>query len=287
MLGGLTPPFHWRSACIFATILAVLALSKVPLAYGDNYIDKHTLQTSIGIGAMDFDYREFNAGKRLNREHGSLFSLAASANKTWGEHFVETHVAWFTNAVDYDGQTQNGATVNTTTEQNIVNGTALYGRYLQLSRSFHHAVVTGLGYRYWQRDILSTSTAQGVLEHYTWWYGQLGWRGVYQSTARIRWLAEAKLVRPFAAEINIDFRNGFDTTALKLRAENAMQLQLTLQFKLAKRWQLNVKGYYIAWDFGRSQEGTLRRNGVAIGTVFEPASETRSTGLTISSAYTF
>ncbi len=236
---------------------------------------------------MDFDYREFNDGKRLNREHGNLFGLTASAHKVWGKHFVEAKIAWFANAVDYRGQTQNGLPVTTTTDQNIANSSALYGRYFQLPRNFQHALVAGLGYRYWRRNIRSTSTANGVLEHYTWWYGQAGWQGVYQPTARSSWLAEVKFLRPFAAKIDIDFGNDFDTTSLKLGAKNGVQLKLAFQFKPTETWRVNIEGVYTAWNIGRSREATLRRNGAAIGKVFEPASETRSASLRISGSYSF
>ncbi len=264
-----------------------MILLHTPPAYSDDVTSRHTLQIALGTGAMDFNYREFNAGKRLNREHGTLYGLSASARKTWGKQFVETDIGWFSNAVDYAGQTQNGAPVNTTTDENIVNGAALYGRRFKLAGNFQHALVAGLGYRYWQRDIRSIGRTEGVLEHYTWWYGQLGWRGIYQPTARSRWLAEIGLLRPFAAAINIEFRNDFDNTSLELGAENGVQLKLAYQFRLAEHWRLNVEGVYSAWNIGRSSEGTLRRNGAAIGKVFEPASETRSAGVTISSAYAF
>ncbi|MGI9286115.1 MAG: hypothetical protein ACR2P1_12060 [Pseudomonadales bacterium] len=294
-LGGIKPPFvrrHGKIRARFAkskiiTALFTLALLQASPSYGGDLETSNILQTSIGIGAMDFDYQEFNDSERLNREQGNLFGLTAAIQGHWGKNFVEADVAWFANDVDYDGQTQNGVPVNTTTDQVVVNSAALFGRYFQKHNKFQHALVVGLGYRYWQRDINSTRTALGVLETYTWWYGQLGWRGVYQPTSRSSWLAETKLVRPFAAEIEIDFRNDFDNTSLGLGEENGLQLNLTYQFKLAKNWRLDVEGFYTAWDIGRSREATLRQNGVAIGKVFEPESETRSAGLRVSGWYAF
>lgn len=293
-LGGITPPFACRRyrRRTFATLTVANVLLALVLLYasptsGGDLANNQTLRTSIGFGAMDFDYRESNDGERLNREHGSLFGVTATAHKGWGKSFLEADIAWFANEVDYDGQTQNGAPVNTTTDEIIANGAVLYGRYFQSRKTFQHAVVAGLGYRYWQRDINSTRAALGVLENYTWWYGQLGWRGVYQFTARSSWLAEAKLLRPFAAEIDINFRNDFDDASLALGEENGLQLNLTYQLRLAKNWRLDVAGFYTAWDIGRSREATLRRNGVAIGRVFEPESETRSLGLRISGTYAF
>ncbi|MGI9295053.1 MAG: hypothetical protein ACR2PS_13820 [Pseudomonadales bacterium] len=269
------------------TGLLFLTLLQATPSYSDEPVNYKQLHTSIGFGAMDFDYQEFSDGERLNREQGMLFGLTAAARKSWGKNFAEADIAYFANGVDYDGQTQNGVPVNTDTDEVIVNSAALYGRYFQLQKKFQHALVAGLGYRYWQRDINSTRTALGVLETYTWWYAQLGWRSVYHSTARSTWLAEAKLVRPFDAEIDIDFHNAFEDTSLALGEETGLQLNLTYQLRLAKNWQLDVTGFYSAWDIGRSREGTLRQNGVAIGKVFEPESETRSAGLKISGSYAF
>lgn len=294
-LGGKKPPFLRRrgenralsATSTTITTLFALAFLQASPSHSSDLDTSKTWHTSIGIGAMDFDYKEFDDGERLNREQGILFGLHAAAHKEWGRNFAEADIAWFANDVDYDGQTQNGVPVNTTTDQVVIDSAALYGRYFQKHKIFQHALVVGLGYRYWQRDINSTRTALGVLENYTWWYGQLGWRGIYQPTTRSSWLAEVKLLRPFAAEIDIDFRNEFDDTSLGLGEKNGLQLNLRYQFRLAKNWRLDVEGFYTAWDIGRSRQATLRQNGVAIGKVFEPESETRGAGLRISGSYAF
>lgn len=292
--GGATPPFaglrgtrHERLINSPFAIILTLALLLAAPAHGAELADQQELRISIGFGAMDFDYQEFDAGERLNHEHGTLFGLFAGAHKRWGKHFVEANTAYFANDVDYDGQTQNGTPVDTDTDQKILESSALYGHYLQTWKNVRHALLAGLGYRYWQRDINSTRTALGVVEIYTWWYGQLGWRGIYQPTARSTWGAEFKLVRPFNAEIDIDFLNALDDTSLALGEETGLRLNLTYQLRLANNWRLEVAGFYSAWDVGRSRAGTLRQNGVAVGTIFEPESETRSAGFRVSGSYTF
>lgn len=94
-------------------------------------------------------------------------------------------------------------------------------------------------------------------------------------------------MRSLAAEIDIDFFNVLEDTSLALRENTSLQLNLTYQLRLAKSFQLNVARFYSAWDTGRSREATLRQNGTAIGTVFEPESETRSAGFRISGSHAF
>ena len=274
------------NAVITATLFMLLALSAAP-GHANELNGRQQAHAAIGFNVMDFDYREFNDGERLNHEHGTLFGLSASAGKRWQRYFIEADISWLANSVDYDGQTQNGAPVSTDTEESIVSGAALYGRYFQVQEKLQLALIAGAGYRHWQRDINSTRSAQGVDETYTWWYGQLGVRGVYQSAVRHNWLAEVKLIRPFAAEIDIDFGNEIDNAALTLGEKTSVQLNLAYQFRLTNNWRLDVAGSYTAWDIGRSREGTLRRNGTAIGKVFEPESETRNVGLRVSGAYVF
>ncbi len=181
-MGGLTPPFACRrresrarsvTVAITTSFAAIVCIQTLP-AYSDERAGNHTLQTSIGIGSIDFDYREFNDGKRLNREHGNLFGLTASAKIIRRKHFFAADIAWFANAVDYHGETQNG-----------------------------------------------------------------------------------------------------------------VQLKLDYQLRLATSWRINIEGVYTAWTIGRSREATLRRNGAAIGKLLEPASETRSAGLTVNATYAF
>lgn len=265
----------------------MLTLLQAESGYSGEATTSQPLRTSIGFGAMDFDYQEFSDGERLNHEQGTLFGLTAAAHKDWGKNFVEADIAYFANDVQYDGQTQNGTPVETNTDEIIVESAALYGRYFQPRKKFHHALLAGLGYRYWQRDINSTRTALGVVETYTWWYAQLGWRGIYQASTRGTWLAGVKLVQPIRAEIDIDFINALDDTTLPLGEETGLQLDLTYQLRLAKNWRLDVAAFYSAWDIGRSREATLRQNGAAVGTVFEPESETRSVGMKISGSYAF
>lgn len=271
---------------IAATLFTLLLLQAAP-SLGAESSAKQTMHTSIGFTVMDFDYREFNDGKRLNHERGTLFGLSASVGKRWRKHFIEGDINWLANNVNYDGQTQNGAAVSTTTDEVITSGAALFGRYFQVRENVQLALVAGPGYRHWQRDINSTRSAQGLDETYTWWYGQLGLRGVYQSAERRTWLADVKLIRPFAAEIDIDFRNEIDNVSLTLGEQTSLQLNLSYQMKLTKNWLLDVTGFYTAWDIGRSREASLRRNGTAIGKVFEPASETRSAGFRVSASYAF
>jgi len=228
---------------------------------------------------MDFDYKEYDNGERLDHEHGTLYGLAGGVQAGREALLLEGEFSWFGNDVNYDGQTQAGTPVRTRTDERILDGQARAGWRFRRQDKLQYQLYGGLGYRDWQRDITATPTATGVKETYTWWYALLGGRGLYHMNQRTTWLAEAQLMRPIDPEIEVDFNNDLDDTRLDLGSEPGVWLSLAWQHELVSGWRLEIMPFYTAWDIGRSQSRPLKQNGVVVGNIYEPRSETRNYGI--------
>ena len=86
-------------------------------------------------------------------------------------------------------------------------------------------------------------------------------------------------MRPLDPEIEVDFNGGLDDTHLDLGSEPGLRLSLAWQHTMSSGWRLDIVPFYDAWDIGRSQTRPLKQNGVVVGNVFEPRSETRDYGI--------
>jgi hypothetical protein len=249
--------------------------------------DREPIHAWLGAAAMDFDYKEFENNKRLDHEEGTLYGLAGGVKSGWNSLLFEGALSWFGNDVNYDGHTQGGTPVQTRTDEKILDGEVKAGWGFRRQEKLQYQLYGGLGYRNWKRNIQSTPTASGVRETYTWWYGLLGGRGLYAAGCCTTWLAELQFMRPLDPEMEIDFKEDLDDTRLDLDSELGLRLSLAWQYDLPTGWRLEVVPFYTAWDIGRSNTRPLKQNGVVVGSVFEPRSETRNYGIKLMAGFTF
>jgi hypothetical protein len=249
--------------------------------------DREPVHAWLGPAVMDFDYKEYDDGERLNHEHGTLYGLAGGVRSGLDAVSIEGNISWFGNDIRYDGQTQAGAPVRTRTDEEILDGSARIGWRFRRQQRLQYQLFGGVGYRRWQRDIESTSAATGVDETYSWWYGLFGGRGLYRANPRTTWLAEAQLLRPLEPELDVDFKDGPEDVRLNLGSEPGVRLSLAWRHAPASGWFLEIMPFYAAWDIGRSRDRPLKQNGVVVGRVFEPRSETRDYGIQASLGVSF
>ena len=257
----------------------VLVASLPGALHADGGGDREPVHAWLGAAAMDFDYKEYAHNERLDHETGTLYGLAGGIQTGWNALLFEGELSWFGNDVSYNGQTQGGTPEQTRTDEKILDGQARAGWRFRRQEKLQYQLYGGLGYRDWQRDIQSTPTASGVRETYTWWYGLLGGRGLYRADRRTTWLAEVQFMRPLDPEIKVDFKDDLDDTRLDLGSEPGVRLSLAWQRDLESGWHLEIVPFYTAWDIGRSDDRPLKQDGVVVGSVFEPRSETRNYGI--------
>lgn len=202
--------------------------------------------------AESFTWKEFLDGSRLLKESGPLYGLAFTAKgggdiskpltfRFKGEGFLGT--------VDYDGQTQAGTPVTTDTDY-IGFKTELDGGWKffvgENGSSFEPFI--GLGGRWWKRDIQSTSSAIGVEENWSSYYGRLGIRGENVNSKNLNLFLELAAILPFKNENEVDLSTfGLGQVTVEPGNETSFCAEVGIKFR-----KLRVSVFYESLRFSES-----------------------------------
>ncbi len=248
--------------------------------------DSGGISTSVWLGAtaLDFDYEEFDGqDESLDREDGWLPGVNAGASIASERWFVEPGLQWSSGRVDY-----HSPDVDSETDEEILNLEILAGIPVLDADRQRLSLVAGAGHRKWQRDIRSTPTAIGLDETYRWYYSLLGIRGEHEFNASTRIVANVQVTRTVNPEIEVQFRENFaDDVSLDLGEETAFKASLALHREVDGRTSLWLMPWYERWDLGRSKVKDLYGDGVYLGKVQEPRSETRNYGISLGVRWQF
>lgn len=239
--------------------------------------DAGSIATSVwlGVTATEFDYEEFDdQDDSLDHEEGLMPGVNAGASIEDDRWFGEASLLWSSGRVDY-----HSAAVDSETDNQILNLEALGGTPLFASGRNRASLVAGAGYRNWSRDIHSTPTANGVDETYRWYYWLLGLRGEHEFNGRTRIVSDLQLTRTVNPEIDVQFKANYDDVSLDLGEETGFKASITLLRKMAGGTSLWLMPWYERWELGRSKDADLYQNGVPVGAVWEPRSETHNYGV--------
>ena len=244
-------------------------------------------ELAIGAAVLDFGYQEFSdSGKLLNREDGPIPGLVASLSRSRDRWLLAGDFSYHAGDVTYNGQTNTGVPITTRTDQKIVD-MAVRAEYWQATTGgLNYALYLGAGYHRWERDIQPTRTASGapvggLFETYEWWLGFLGAKMVLRESGKVRWLLDVRLTRPVNPSITVDFHGLYDNARLDLGERWGARLALPWRYAVSRTAGLIVEPFVESYELGRSATTPLTRNGIVVGTVYEPRSESRNYGLVI------
>jgi len=252
-----------------------------------------TINLGVGFDAMYFDYREFNGNDiLLDKETGPMPGLHLSAALQWDNWYSELVYEYHLGTVEYDGQTQNGIPLTTDTEEDIVDLSLLVGRHFGVASRYRSAVYGGLGYHYWERNILPTGTVAGLLETYEWSYALLGIKLSFLKSSKNGLLLDLRVRRMLDATMDIDFLgftdengNQWDNTSLNLGEDWSYRLGLPYILSLSRNASLTIEPYISTWFIERSDSQELTSGGqpllVQRLVVYEPRSETTNVGISL------
>ncbi len=230
----------------------------------------------IAFSVQDFDYTEtFDDGSTANYEAGLIPGINLGLSLRRDRLFAETALSAWSGNVGYHGP------MDTITGEDLLDWNVLAGAEVYRHGSTATSIYAGAGYRYWERDILSTATLNGLFEIYDWWYGTLGIRMQYDRGESVHLAADIRLLRPVDPAIEVEFASGFDDKGLDLGKETGVRVALTLENRLDGRARLFISPWFEYWELGRSRTEHLLQNGIVVGTVFEPMSEARNFGVNI------
>lgn len=160
-----------RTAAIIAFLILATTCYSVLLpqtASAENEYD-------VYLKGESFVWKEFdNSGTQLLKESGPVFGVGGLAKLDINSLTLKMKGELFGGRIDYDGQTQDGTPVQTDVDYLGVKIEGNIGYKFNLSERFSIEPFAGPGYRYWERDIKSTSMATGYLEKWSTVYVQAG-----------------------------------------------------------------------------------------------------------------
>jgi hypothetical protein len=259
----------------FSTPVAATETDSTPVAATEtDSIPVVATETDIYLKIENFTWKEFDdSGTQLLEESGPIFGLGFSVKSdyTTSALFVKGKGEIFGGSVDYDGQTQAGSPVKTDTDYIGFKGEGDLGlKYVVAEKSSLEPFV-GLGFRWWLRDIKSTSTVIGYEETWRSFYARLGVRGNMVFSDKMEAFAEGGLKLPIYTENEIDFFNvtlepgneasAFAEIGLKWTKFKASLFYEGMRFSKS---DLVVSGAFIYWQ----PESKADIYGLSVGWVF-------------------
>lgn len=251
------------------------------------------LDLGIGVDAMYFDYREFDDNDiLLNKEVGLLPGLVLSAKLDWEHWYSELNYQYNRGTVEYDGQTQTGTPIITDTEEDIIDVSLIVGRYFGGAAAYRSAIYAGLGYYYWERNILPTGTVSGLFETYEWSYALLGGKFSLLKSSDTGLLLDVRLRRMLDATMEVDFLGfqNLDNLELDIGEEWSLRVALPYIMTIDQHARFSIEPYLTTWFIGRSPDVEVTSGGLPlpIPTVaHEPRSETTNLGVSFKYLYSF
>lgn len=227
---------------------------------------------------MHFKLEEFNRqDDRLVQESGWLSGIDAAASVNNRQLQAGIRAAYYAGDIDYDGQTQAGAAIGSSTDQKIWNLSALTAYRLPFGSSPRSSVHAGVAYRHWQRDIQSVGSISGIDETYRWWSVHTGLNLEWRRGAN-RWIVDGRLTRTFSPQVAVDFHHTFDSADLDLGERWGWKTEFDWRHRLSDRLSTGLKAFYEHWDLGKSDVETLTMDGIPAGGIFQPRIENRNYG---------
>jgi len=255
-----------------------------------------TLQASsleVGLGNVQFDYSEYlDDGSWFNSEKSEEYELDGGFIKY--EHslsdlknedrkykqYLEVYYSFHLNRAEH---TQPNA-LGTPTDNELHQGHLRY-KAINKVENYELGIFVGLGYRYWDRDMLGSSNLRGYLETYEWpyyeaglswkWYDGNFYMGIdasFQKAYKPTMIAYTKNISTFGRDLDFDLG---DTQGYKI--------DIPLGYKVNENWDVVLHYVYDAWDIEKSNELPIANGSKA----WEPFSETRNSYTYISLKYKF
>lgn len=279
-------------------IIGLLTLLSFPLIAASNS------EFQVGTGLMAFDYKEYGDGDKiydqdesddnifLDGESGLIPGLILKYQTTNNRSYVQWVGKLYYNQIDYDGQTQSGIPIKTKSDALIIDTHVKLGVKFLPSYGREQKVYTGLGYRYWYRNIQPTTinspgstnhgaAVAGLLEEYYWWYGLIGYEIGFDVSQNVKMGFDFRLTKMYSAKMDVDYFGfqSYENLSVNLGNRKGARFAIPIKIKGSTR-SYQITPYYEMIDIGVSSYAPIVISGVKqnFGAV-EPRSKTRNIGI--------
>jgi hypothetical protein len=236
---------------------------------------------NLGVSLADFEYEETDeSGRTLDKESGLFPELNLSLRFDTESWFILGDLRYLNGTADYTAYPVSKPPLESTTEEEIIDFSLLFGVQQEFSNTVTLAVYGGLGFRYWERDIQSTAGASGLYEEYEWGYMLIGISPTRRIGPSDRIGADLQLRKAFDANLDVRFKNvNYEPVSLPLDDGISFRLALNWNHKLNDGFEFTVGPYLDLWKFERSADVDLRQGNMTVGSVHEPASLMKAVGI--------
>jgi hypothetical protein len=181
---------------------AVLLLSLLDVTPAFSFESEHDVYGQV----QSFTWKEFNDGERLLEESGPLYAVGYTGKLLFSDIVtLKPRAEVFGGEVEYDGQACNVLTGECFSVESDTSYTGFkteldVGLQFAASETFSLEPFSGLGYRWWRREIEDTDRASGGTEIWRVSYWRLGLRGDYRPVEEVRTFAEFAVKLPISNE---------------------------------------------------------------------------------------
>jgi len=240
----------------------------------------------VALSWSRYDYKEDLTPPLKSTETGWVpqvrLGYSYSANdRFYFRAFGEASVA--ADDTDYDGSTMGGVPLKDTTRNDFARLEMNAGYTGKGNLPFSITPYTGVGYRYWKRDI-------GYNEFYSWWYIPVGVKVIYPVAERFSIGLNASVNFMFDGRMTISYKDDtFANTTVRLGNRPGCLVELPVSWRPRVNWAFTVTPWY---EYGEIGESPWERFYYADGTytgfvVREPSSRTHMYGVRVSTEYLF
>lgn len=191
----------------------------------------------IYLKVESFTWKEFNDnGTQLLKESGPIYGLGGTAKSDVAKSVtLKFKGELFGGSIDYDGQTQAGTPVKTDTDYSGFKMEGDVGWKFMVAEKSSLEPFAGLGYRWWLRDLQSTSNAIGYEERWWSFYARLGIRGDHTFSTQLKAFAEAGVKLPMHTENEADLSViGLSTVTLEPGNEASVFAEIGFKWTMLK-----------------------------------------------------
>ena len=237
--------------------------------------------------AESFTWREFdNAGAQLLKESGPRYGVGISYTQEFSNHLtLKPRIELNGGSVDYDGQTQAGVPVSTTTDYFGIKFEVDLGNRIRPSQDFILEPFGGIGIRSWARDIKDSTASDGTsaigyTENWTTFYGRIGLRGEQSFGQKKNLFLMAGVKLPLYTENYINDVN-ISSQAITLRPGNEPSLFAEAGVKLDR---FKISAFYDSMRFRKSPIVTAYSGGVLMG-FYQPKSSSDMLGVRVGASF--
>jgi hypothetical protein len=248
----------------------------------------------IGPDLFYRTYNEIVPPPLKSNEFGTLYGAQATYDHVQGNSiYTGLGLRYGGGTTTYDGSTQTGTPLTTTTNNQFLNAEGRLGYTFSLDQQDRFLVspFVGLGYHRWNRDIVTTAAATGILEKYSWGYVGPGIRTEYQASPQFDIGFNAQLMLMLGGRIDAEIVS--PTTGQTFAGGGSLGNNLQYEIELPMTYHLSpdpnnnsvdlkFTPYYRSQDIGRGLPF-----GIAGASATEPASNTSVYGVSLGAQFNF